>query len=474
MKFFNLNLASFLLALTLLICSCENNEEFNDASVEEFTPLLINSEIETQIHHYDNQGPYEYSFLGKRTSGFTEGYESATKFTYATTNVDLSSSGIWRFSNAKIGSNSRDRKFGRKAARLRREGYIVMNFNMDEGVQTIRVRHAKYGNDGNSSWRLVASYDDGATWSFVGETINTTSTMLNTVSFEVNETRSVRYGISKRSGGDNRINFDNFEIITNGTGGGDGGNNGRDSNLTFGNPSNADLSPDNYFLMRPEYTLSYNSNNGTPNWVSWHLSEAWLGEESRCNCFMQDISLPDFFFSPTENDYSGSGFQRGHICPSADRDATAQENANTYFMTNIAPQAIGNNLGPWAAFERYLRSLVDNGNEVHIVAGITGTGGTGTRGYKEKINDGKINVPDSFWKVALILPNGTNDINRVTTATRIIAVNMPNDQGISFNWRNFRTTVDDIENLTGYDFFENIPDNIETILESRVDNRSLN
>ncbi len=474
MKFLNLNLAYCLTTLLLLITSCESNEEFDDESVEEFIPLIINSEIRVQTNYYDNQGPYEHSFLGKRASGFIEGYESATKFTYFTTNVDLSSSGVWRFSDAKIGTNSRDRKFGSKAARLRGEGYIVMNFDMDNGVKTIRVRHAKYGSDGNSSWRLVASYDSGATWSFVGEPVNTTSTTLNTVSFEVNETRSVRYGVSKTSGGSNRINFDNFEIVTDTTGGGDGGNSGRDSNLTFGNPSNANTSPDNYFVMRPEYTLSYNSSNGTPNWVSWHLNATWIGEESRCNCFMQDTSLPDSFFSPTENDYSGSGFQRGHICPSADRDATAQENANTYFMTNIAPQAIGNNLGPWAAFERYLRSLVDDGNEVHIIAGVAGTGGVGTRGYRERINNGSINVPDSFWKVALILPNGSNDISRVTTATRMIAVNMPNDQGISFNWRNFRTTVDDIENLTGYDFFENIPDDIEAVLESRVENRLVN
>lgn len=476
MKLLKLNYVFLIIATSLCIVSCESNNEFDDESVE-FTPLLINSEIQVETHHYDNQGPHEYNFSDKVASGFTEGFESASKFTYSTANVDLTS-GLWRFGDAKIGRNSRDRKFGRKSGRIRREGYIAMNFNMDNGAKIIRVRHAKYGSDGNSSWRLVASYDDGATWSFVGATINTTSTTLNTVSFEVNETKSVRYGVVKTAGGSNRINIDNVEVVVDttggggdgGDGGGDNGGNGRDSNLTFGNPSNADTSPNNYFLMRPEYTLSYNSSKGTPNWVSWHLNAAWLGDESRCNCFMEDPSLPDSFFSPTENDYSRSGFQRGHICPSADRDATPQENANTYFMTNMAPQTIGNNLGPWADFERYLRSLVRNGSEIHIIAGVAGTGGVGTRGYRERISNGNINVPDSFWKVALVLPNGSNDISRVTTSTRVIAVNMPNDQGISLNWRNFRTTVDDIERLTGYDFFENVPNTIESVIESRVDN----
>jgi len=497
MKFLKLNLLLIISVSSLLILSCEKDmDTFDDP--DEFVPLVISSEIDAQMDFFDNQGPHEHNFSSKINTGFIEGYESATKFTYSTRNLNLTS-GSWRFGNAKIGQNSRDRKFGRKAARLRNTGYIIMNFNMDNGVKILRVRHAKYGNDGNSSWRLVASYDNGQSWSFVGNTVNTTSTTLNTVSFELNETRSVRYGISKRSGGSSRINIDNFEILTEttgdgggtggdgngggGTGGdgdgggdtggdgdGDNGGTGRDSNLTFGNPSNAATSPNNYFLRREEYSLSYNSSNGTPNWVSWHLNSAWTGSRGRCNCFMQDTSLPDGIFSPTENDYSGSGFQRGHMCPSADRDLTDQENANTYFMTNMAPQTIGNNLGPWADFERYLRSLTRSGSEIHIIAGPAGTGGTGTRGFRERIAGGRINVPDSFWKVALILPNGANDISRVTTSTRVIAVNMPNDQGVSSNWRNFVTTVDAIEALTGFDFYENVPDAIESVIEARLNN----
>ena len=72
--------------------------------------------------------------------------------------------------------------------------------------------------------------------------------------------------------------------------------------------------------------------------------------------------------------------------------------------------------------------------------------------------------------MALILPNGTNDINRVTTSSRVIAVNIPNDQGISTDWTDFRTTVNEIENLTGYDILENINNSVESVIEARVDN----
>ena len=348
-----------------------------------------------------------------------------------------------------------------------------MSFNMDNGAQTIRIRHAIYGSDNSSQWRLIASYDNGSSWSYVGNTVNTSSTSLKTATFNVYENRSVRYGIYKTSGGSSRINIDNIEIVTSSSSGGDGNSNSttRDSNIAFGNPSNANTSSStNYYLAKPDYILSYNNNRGTANWVSWHLSSAWLGNTSRCNCFRSDQNLPNNFFKVTSSDYTNSGFDRGHMCPSADRNSSPTSNSNTYFMTNIAPQAPDNNQRSWASFENYLRSLTLQGNEVYIIAGVAGSGGTGRNGFASTIDNGNITVPDSFWKVALILPNGNNDISRVTTSTRVIAINIPNDQGISTNWTNFRTSVNTIENLTGLDLLENIPNSIESVLESRVDN----
>ncbi|MDO6518098.1 DNA/RNA non-specific endonuclease [Zobellia uliginosa] len=138
-------------------------------------------------------------------------------------------------------------------------------------------------------------------------------------------------------------------------------------------------------------------------------------------------------------------------------------------MTNIAPQAPDNNQRSWANLENYLRSLTLEGNEVHIISGVLGTGGSGSKGAANTISNGEINVPDAFWKVALILPNGSNDIQRVTTSTRVIAVLVPNDQDINTDWTQFKTTVDNIESLTGYDLFENLSDSVESVLEATVD-----
>ncbi|WP_299253179.1 DNA/RNA non-specific endonuclease [uncultured Aquimarina sp.] len=467
MKLLKLNTLFFLIFVTLSIVSCNVEDDSFYENIESI-PLKINGEIKAETNYYDNEGPHDHNFSDKRSSGFTETYESGSKESYSDGSVNLSSSGNWYFSDALIGTSSNDRKFSSKSIRIRNTGYAIMSFNMDNGAQTIRIRHAKYGRDGNSTWRLIASYNNGSSWSFVGSTVTTSSTALNTVTFNLNETRSVRYGVYKTSGGSNRINIDNVEIVNGSTGG--GGSASRDSNITFGNPSNAGSSSTNYYLSKPDFILSYNNSRGTANWVSWHLSDAWTGTAARCNCFKQDTSLPSNFFRASTSDYTNSGFDRGHLCPSADRNASSISNSNTFFMTNIAPQAPDNNQRSWANFENYLRSLTLEGNEVHIIAGVVGSGGKGRNGFASTIDGGNITVPDSFWKVALILPNGTNDINRVTTSTRVIAINVPNDQGINSDWTQFRTSVNAIESLTGYDLLENITNAIESVLESRIDN----
>lgn len=458
------NQITVIFAAFMLLFSCQKNE-FTPTYENQYD-LNILGEIsvdQEEVEGSDDSDHYH------RTTSYIETFEGGSKGSYAAGSVNLSS-GNWYLSDALIGSLSNDRKYGSKSARVRNTGYLLMNFNMDNGATSIKVRHAKYGSDGNSSWRLIMSTDNGSSWYYVGSTIYTTSTSLYTATFNVNVSSSVRFGIMKVSGGSNRINFDNIEVTA-----GSSSSASRDNNLTFGNPSDASTSSsNNYLVNRTDYALSYNNSKGTPNWVSWHLSSAWTGSASRCDCFKSDSSLPSNFFRATSSDYTNSGYDRGHLCPSADRTYSSTANSNTFYMTNIAPQAADNNQRSWASLESYCRELASQGNELHIVAGVAGTGGTGRYGYFTTIDGGNITVPDSFWKVILVLPNGSNDVSRVTTSTRMIAVNIPNDQGINTNWANYRTSVDYVESLTGLDLFENINDNVENYLESRVDNGATN
>ena len=246
------------------------------------------------------------------------------------------------------------------------------------------------------------------------------------------------------------------------------------NNLLLGNPSKAvhsTASPNNYLMTTSNYTLSYNKSRGEPNWVSWYLGPSSLGSTDRLNDFRADGTLPTGWYEVQANGYSGSGFDRGHNCPSADRTSTIAANSSTFLMTNMIPQAPRNNEGTWANFENYLRSLVRSGDELYIVMGSYGTGGTGSKGTATTIDGGHVTVPSHVWKVAVVLSNGTKDLSRITTKTRVIAINTPNINTVSSKWQTYLTSVDAIEAATGYNLLSNVPATIQKVIEAKVDGR---
>lgn len=242
--------------------------------------------------------------------------------------------------------------------------------------------------------------------------------------------------------------------------------------LVMGNPSNAvtDIASENNYLMsKPQYALSYNRSRAIPNWVSWHLTPLWLGSAPRQDDFREDPTLPAGWFRVQDSSYSGSGFDRGHHCPSADRTNTIPDNSATFLMTNMMPQAPANNQGPWAMLEDYSRDLVSQGNELYIIMGGAGQGGVGSNGAANTVGGGNVVVPAFTWKVIMVIPNGVDDVNRVFKTTRTIAVIMPNTQSVNADWKTYRTSVDAVERLTGFNFFSNVRPQMQRIIESRVD-----
>lgn len=404
----------------------------------------------------------------------TEGFETGSKTAYTAADVTLST-GVWNLNDALIGNTTSDIKSGTASARVRNLGKLTMKFNRTNGAGQVEVKHAKYGTDANSTWELWQSTNSGSSWTKVGSTITTSSTTLQTVVFTVNVSGTIRFEIRKMSGGTARINIDDIAISDYGTGGGGGTPPASSSvHLTMGNPSGAITNtayPANYLFEKPQYVMSYNRDKGIANWVSWHLASSWLGSTPRQDDFRNDTSLPAGWYQVLGTSYSGSGFDRGHMCPSADRTLTVSDNSSTFLMTNMIPQAPDNNQGPWANLENYCRTLVSQGNELYIISGGYGQGGIGANGGTSyTINGGKVWVPARTWKVIVVLPNGTNDVTRVSTSTRVIAIDMPNQQGIrSANWGTYRTTVDAIEQATGYDFLSAVSTTIQASIENKVD-----
>jgi endonuclease G, mitochondrial len=236
--------------------------------------------------------------------------------------------------------------------------------------------------------------------------------------------------------------------------------------IAMGNPSGAVANASfttNYLLSKPQFVTSHHRNNGIPNWVSWHIDTPDLGSADRCDCFSPDNSLPTGWYRVPGTAYSGSGFDRGHMTASADRTINAATNRVTFLMTNILPQAPDNNQGPWVQLENYLRSLISSGKELYVIAGGDESNGT--------LDSGRVRIPGFTFKVIMVLDRGNNDLSRVNTNTRLIAVSMPNRQGIRNNpWRMYRTSVDQVEIFTGLNFFSNVSPAIQSVIEARVDN----
>jgi endonuclease G len=126
--------------------------------------------------------------------------------------------------------------------------------------------------------------------------------------------------------------------------------------LFFGNPSNANQSdPGNYLIVGEGSVISYNDSRGTPNWVSWRTAKSDLGPSLKRPEFRPDPRLPAWFARISYSDYSGSGYDRGHVVPSADRFADKILNEETFFMTNIVPQTPALNQYAWEKLESYAR-----------------------------------------------------------------------------------------------------------------------
>jgi endonuclease G len=219
---------------------------------------------------------------------------------------------------------------------------------------------------------------------------------------------------------------------------------------------------------------------GTPNWVAWHLQSEDMGSAPRQDDFRSDNTLPSAWYRVVSTSYSGSGFDRGHNCPSADRTSTIAANSSTFYMTNMIPQAPTLNQGPWAGLENHIRAnMVGTSNEAWIYMGNYGNaGGVGSNGQFSVIDNGKVRVPSKVWKVVVVIPKGNSDINRIDRNATVLCVSMPNDNrlyttGNQTAWRNYIISVSALEiestsNGAALSLFSNIPEAERTVLKSKI------
>jgi DNA/RNA endonuclease G (NUC1)/PKD repeat protein len=237
-------------------------------------------------------------------------------------------------------------------------------------------------------------------------------------------------------------------------------------NLEFGIPSGHAQAGD-LRITHDQFTASFNKTRNIPNWVSAKLDASHYSTGSdRCDCFTYDALVADSGGARYTTDvYTGEGsvWNRGHLLRSADVEASAGDNSIAYLFTNIAPQSAQMNQGPWAQEENFLGDLAKTGGkDVYEIIGVSGVSATEPRLVKANVT-----IPAYFWKVAVIVPHGTKlaDIHSYTDL-QVIAVIMPNIAAVNGDWTTYKTTVHAVEDLSGYDLLNNLPDDIELLVEN--------
>ena len=215
------------------------------------------------------------------------------------------------------------------------------------------------------------------------------------------------------------------------------------------------------------YTLSYNIGHGTPNWSAWVLTKSHLsGHEPRSPQFYPDPLVP-IAYRVQPSDYTNSGYDRGHMCPAADMAYSPASMHDCFYMSNMCPQVPALNRVSWKALETACRKWVLTEDTLYIVCGPVYKVSDGFRRFQE-VPGGysfkrigkthKIDVPTGFYKVILSLRRGH------AKAIGFYYTNSSKKQSLQSTAR----SVDEIERLTGIDFFHSLPDSIENVVESRL------
>ncbi len=241
--------------------------------------------------------------------------------------------------------------------------------------------------------------------------------------------------------------------------------------MQLGNPSGATADTNDYshyLIERPVEAMDYNATRGQPNWVSWNFTSADTNNAvERSTRYFTDTNLPPNFYRVTYDDYTGSGWSRGHLCPSADRLNYRTNNDMVFLMSNIMPQADNQNSGVWAQLENECRSIAGTNNEMLMICGPS-------RFTGQTFASGRVAVPGHTWKIAVVVPlGGGSALDRIDYLTRVIAVTIPNSNSVaSTPWTNFITSVNELQTETGFTFFTALPPNLAAVLRSKVDGQA--
>lgn len=213
--------------------------------------------------------------------------------------------------------------------------------------------------------------------------------------------------------------------------------------------------PSGRLVQHGAYVSSYNLETLIPDWVAYELTAEETGGDLKRGGieFRMDPGLKGVRQAMRE-DYAGSGWTKGHLMPAADAAFNSTAMGETFYFTNICPQDETLNAGDWQYLEKRVRQWAKRYGSVWVVTGpIVGDNRYGTIGERDVV------VPDAFYKALLI--------RKKNGSYSAIAFVMDNDDE-RYYLKDCYLNINDLESLTGFDFFPALDDKIEEKVESTV------
>ena len=206
-------------------------------------------------------------------------------------------------------------------------------------------------------------------------------------------------------------------------------------------------------ISREGYTLLYNSQRLLPEWVAYELTALETeGKEKRGEHFKKDPEIQGL--QADVADYRNSGWDKGHMAPAADMKWSERAMDDCFYLTNICPQDHKLNAGVWKKLEEKCREYARYFGTIYIVCGpVVENNRYGT------IGDNGVMVPDGFFKVVLAPYYGKY---------KGVGFLFDNKKG-SRKLMEHAVTIDEVERVTGIDFFPSLPDDVEDVVESAVE-----